>query len=1129
MAIGEVFIGAFITVLLERLTSRKLLRFLHPAGIDAHLKKWYRTLLTIEAVLNDAENKQTSNRAVKVWLNDLEELAYDLDDLVDKLNTEALHRELKETNETSTSQVSMLRLVMNVRGRRDRTVTRLQLTSVVLESQVHGREKDKEDILNMLLGVESTDSPFSVIPIVGMGGVGKTTLAQLVYNDDRVKEEFDLMAWACVSDEFEAFRVTKIILETVSSQRSDYDDFNMLQVKLKEKLSNKRFLVVLDDVWNESYGDWDILRRPFFSGKPGSKIIVTTRQERVAKIMSQIPGYHLSVLSDDDALSLLAQHALDSKTFDEHPHLREVGTSIVSRSKFVAGDKCLRMDEVLKENLPRNISENVRHFSFIRHQYESYKRFNFVSQIQRLRTFLPLPIERKYFEEFLSKRVLLDLLPNLYCLRVLSLNGFSVYELPDSVGDLRHLRYLDLSETLLKWLPLSVCTLINLQVLILRGCPRLTKLPASMEHLINLYHLDIVNTNNLHEVPQGISQLASLRTLSKMIVSKSSGMRLRDLGNLSLLQGEISILELQNVVNVQEAIDAKLIYKQRLNKIRLTWSNKFGDCRNEILEFEVLNALRPHESLSSLEVECYGGAKFASWIGDSAFLKLEKISFNFCRKCTTLPSLGQLPLLRELSIRGMDQIKVIGADFFGNKDSGELPFPSLDSLTFEDMPDWEEWLGLAHEEEGIIVLPQLSKLYIRRCPKLFKLPILSLPSLCELEARECNEVVLNHMRNLESLTQLKLWRIFGLTSAFKAFVQFPFALKNFEVSDCDDLLTLWPRDNIEQNLISLKQVFVARCPQLLSLQEIGVLPVRSVKIWSCGALELLPNNISCLELLYISNCSSLNMMTTLLDCSTSLEHLTIGSWANLNLTTLLGSVRSYSSLTMLYIDDCNGLESFPHGGLPTPNLKSLLIGDCKHLKSLPNSMELLLSLESLSVRNCPSLIEPFPQGNIPPNLTDLIVGNCGTLKPLGEWNLHKLARLDTFGLFGGYPDLVSFSNDDDDCQRYLLPPSLTFLTLSHLPNLETLSKGFQNLTSLHHLQISDCPKLVSLPMEDQLHNLSRLRIGGDCSLLKKRFMSMNSIRSSRTPGVLSVVMMGHKIMLCLVVDQWRKCRRKQGS
>ncbi|CAA2964966.1 disease resistance RPP13 1 [Olea europaea subsp. europaea] len=1202
----------------------------------------------IEAVLTDAENKQTANRAVNQWLNDLEDLAYDLDDLVDELNTEASLRKLKE-NKDSTSkvqkliptccpnlsfahfmsdrkfssklkeissqlegllnQIKILSLVENMRGKHYGTGERLQTTSLVIESEVHGREEDKEKILEILLGIDSDDSPVSVIPIVGMGGVGKTTLVQLVYNDERLKHKFDLKAWACVTDDFNAFKVTKCILESVSSGKSDYENFNMLQVRLKESLSNKKFLVVLDDIWNENCGDWDILRRPFLSGKSGSKIIITTRQERVAEIMSRIPAYHVTELSEDDAVSLLVQQAFGGKNIDANPDLRDNCKSVVRRCKnlplavkvlggllrmkgpkeweevleskiwmadekseilpalklsyqylppqlkrcfaycalfpkdyefdklelanlwmaegfvqeskkelgsqyfdellarsffqqssaisslfvmhdlvndlalFVAGDKCLRMDDVLKENSPTKISEKVRHLSFIRCGHESYHRFNFLKDGQRLRTFLPLPLVKKvdYQEFFISQRILLHLLPNLLCLRVLSINGYSIYELPNTVGDLRHLRYLGLAETSLKWLPESVSNLINLRVLILRGCFVLVKLPTRMENLVNLCHLDIAGTTNLREMPLGIAQLTSLRTLSKMIVSKSSGMSLKDLGNLSVLEGDILIEELQNVVNVQEAMDARLMDKASLKEIRFAWSKDFDGSRDKNLELDVLNALKPHENLSRLEIDHYGGEKFSNWIGDSGFFNLAKISFDFCKNCTSLPPLGKLPLLRDLSIRGMDQVKVIGAEFYGSTGHGELPFPSLSSLTFEDMPNWEEWLGVA-QEVGVIEFPQLCKFYIRRCPKLVSLSNISLPSLCELEVQSVREVVLNHMHHLESLTQLRLTRIFGLTSVFKAFVQFPFTLENCEVIDCDDLVTLWPSDNTAQCLVNLQQMSIGSCPQLLSLQEIDVLPhLRNLLIWSCGALELLPNIIARLDVLVIDNCPSLKMKSSLQNCCTTLKDLIINGWVNLNMTNLLGHGYSYSCLTRLYIYSCDGLELFPHGGLPTPNLRSLHIYGCQHLKSLPDRMELLSFLVYLVVGYCPSLTELFPKGNVPPILFQLSIRHCRNLKPLVELDLQKLTSLGHF-LFGGNPELVSFTNEEE---HYVLPPSLSKLELHELPNLKTLSKGFQNLTSLRHLVIDKCPKLVALPMEDQVDKLSSLLIGG-CTLLKKR-------------------------------------------
>ena len=147
------------------------------------------------------------------------------------------------------------------------------------EHQVHGRNADKEEIMELLLFNDVWGSNIGVLPIVGMGGLGKTTLAQLVYDDSRWKEHaFALKAWVTVSTDFDIFRIMKVILKQVSPcSRHDNEEPTTCQLALNEALKDKKFLIVLDDIWDEDYNNWNVLRSTFGFGKHESRVIVTTR------------------------------------------------------------------------------------------------------------------------------------------------------------------------------------------------------------------------------------------------------------------------------------------------------------------------------------------------------------------------------------------------------------------------------------------------------------------------------------------------------------------------------------------------------------------------------------------------------------------------------------------------------------------------------------------------------------------------------------------------------------------------------------------------------------------------------------------------------------------------------------
>ncbi|KDO38868.1 hypothetical protein CISIN_1g044382mg, partial [Citrus sinensis] len=507
-------------------------------------------------------------------------------------------------------------------------------------------------------------------------------------------------------------------------------------------------------------------------------------------------------------------------------------------AQWAAGDIYFTMEYTSEVNKQQSFPKNLRHLSYIPEYFDGGKRFEDLYDIQHLRTFLPVRLSNGFLSGYLACSILPKLF-KLQRLRVFSLRGYHIYELPDSIGDLRYLRYLNLSGTVIRTLPESVNKLYNLHTLLLEGCRRLKKLCADMGNLIKLHHLNDSNTDSLEEMPLGIGKLTCLQTLCNFVVGKDSGSGLRELKSLIHLQGTLKISKLENIKDIGDAKEARLDGKKNLKELSLNWTCSTDGLSSTEAETEkdVLDMLKPHKNLEQFGICGYGGTKFPTWLGDSSFLNLVTLKFEDCGMCTALPSVGQLPSLKHLTVRGMSRVNRLGSKFYG--DDSPIPFPCLETLRFEDLQEWEEWIPHG-SSQGVERFPKLRELHILRCSKLqgtfpehlpalemlvivecneLSISIASLPALCKMEIGGCKKVVwrsaTDHLGSQNSVVCRDTSNQVFLSGPLKPRIP---KLEELKINNIQNETCIWKSHNeLLQDICSLKRLLITSCPKLQSL------------------------------------------------------------------------------------------------------------------------------------------------------------------------------------------------------------------------------------------------------------------------------------------------------------------------
>ncbi|XP_073013974.1 disease resistance protein RGA2-like [Typha latifolia] len=393
------FVAVFAPFVVKELANRarSFLGGQHELRSDVKdkLKTLSKFLLKLQCVVEVTEGKTNESQFMVQWLKEFKKLVYEVEDLLDTFAYRELERKSSSTIKRGLRKVSNVvrhkpgelsdlssyikkleRLDADVRdlvdiiklnGKSKKLSLNCELptgTPKKNKQSFVGREEEKEAIINFLLNTESYGTAnVPILPILGAGGIGKTALAQEVYNDEKVKRHFSLRMWVCVSNNFNVGRLIREMLDHLHchDDHIDVEDLDELQEILKKKLSLEKLLLVLDNVWKETLRKvCDMLEdcAPLCHRNEGSKILLTSRLERAAEWMKIKHPIKLKGLPEHDYQSFFSKCAFGDADPDRHQRLAEIGQEIAFKLKG-SPLAAMTVGELLKDKLKEDHWESI--------------------------------------------------------------------------------------------------------------------------------------------------------------------------------------------------------------------------------------------------------------------------------------------------------------------------------------------------------------------------------------------------------------------------------------------------------------------------------------------------------------------------------------------------------------------------------------------------------------------------------------------------------------------------------------------------------------------------------------------------------------------------------------------------